>query len=253
MRTGVPCNGGPEFRLLDTTEFVSYLRSLDVRLATGVDGQLKCTAPKGVVTQELTAEMKSRKQEILDFLKERELSSPAPPIERIGRSVPLEPSSGQQQLWFLQQLDAESAAYHIGGGVKFAGKLDPGSLERSLQEIIRRHEALRTSIVEIDGSPMMLIREARDWKMTVHSLRDVPAKEREKELARIAVTEFRGRFDLAADILIRASLIAMDEDEHVLIMVIHHIAADGWSMSILGEEMARLYEAFTAGLPSPLP
>lgn len=238
---------------MDTTEFVSYLRNLDVRLAVDANGRLSCTAPKGVVTPELKAELKDRKQAILDFLMVRELSVPPPAIQRIERAGRMEPSSNQQQMWFLQRFDSENAAYHIGGGLRFSGRMDRGSLEKALKEIIRRHEPLRTNIVELDGMPTAVIHEAADWKLESHSLLDTPAADRENELTRIAVARIREPFDLASDTLMRASLITMTEEEHALVVIVHHVAADGWSLEIIREEVTQLYQAFSAGLPSPVP
>jgi amino acid adenylation domain-containing protein len=162
-------------------------------------------------------------------------------------------SSGQQRLWFLDQFDPESTAYNIVGGTRFTGSLDRQSLARSLAEIVGRHESLRTNIVNVDGSPLATLRSASEWKMDVRSLRDLPTQDREHELSTIARNESTRRFDLASDLLIRACLVEVAENDHVLLMAIHHIAADGWSLSVFASELVQLYEAFSSGRPSPLP
>ncbi len=112
--------------MLDTVDFISYLRTLDIRLVVDADGRLSCTAPKGVVTPELKTELKARKPAILDFLQGCGLSEPAPPVERIARTGRMEPSSRQQQMWFLQRFDSESAAYNIARRVAVRREAKPG-------------------------------------------------------------------------------------------------------------------------------
>lgn len=163
------------------------------------------------------------------------------------------PSTDQQRLWFLSRMEPQSAAYNIVGGCRLRGPLDRDALRRSLAEIVRRQQALRTNIVEADGAPVTALRDAGDWTVEVRSLAGLPPQDRERELAAIALAESQRPFDLAADILIRASLVELAEDDHVQLVAIHHVAADGWSLGVFCQEFCELYAAFAAGLPSPLP
>ena len=238
--------------MLSTIDFLSYLRSLGVRLSLD-DGRLVCTAPKGVIGGDLKAELKDRKSEILGFLMNQSPSNAMPPISPIDRTGYLPLSSSQQRLWFINQLDPESTAYNIVGASRCLGPLDRESMGRSLAEIVRRHEALRTNIVTVDGSPQAVVRSAGTWAMDLRSIRELPPSERQRELFAIARSESKRAFDLAFDRLVRACLIEVDKEEHVLLITIHHIVADGWSLGVLANELVQLYEAFSSGRPSPLP
>lgn len=238
---------------LNTIEFMSYLRSLDIQLNVK-EGRLACTAPKGVMTEELKTELKARKAEILDFIQKHNERGTIPPISRLTpRPEYATPSSGQQRLWFLEKFDPGSAVYNIPTGLHFLGKLDHLALQQSLQEMIRRHESLRTSMVDADGVPQTRIWPAVNWQMERVSLLETPENERQQQLACIAVEQASRHFDLTSAPLLRACLVVMGETEHILLIVLHHICSDGWSLGVLADELADLYVAFSAGKPSPLP
>lgn len=235
---------------MNTIELLQHLRNLDVHL-TVQDGKLGCNAPKGVLTPDLTAELKARKIELIEFLSrtaESVFSRPVP----VTRQSEFTPSPGQQRLWFLDQLDAGNAAYNIAGGLRFQGALDPWVLERALREIVSRHEALRTSIVNVDGSARAVVRAVADWALEHCSLRERPEGERLEAVRALAAEHAAERFDLRSAPLIRGKLIELDTEDHVLLISIHHVAADGWSLSVLGDELVQLYRAFLEGRPSPL-
>jgi amino acid adenylation domain-containing protein len=177
----------------------------------------------------------------------------APAIERIERSersaaLPL--SYAQQRLWFIQQLDPDSAAYNIPAAVRMHGRLDIAALERVLSEIVRRHEILRTAFAFVDGSPVQLA--APDGNTTL-SQRDLSGREdRESEASRLVREEARRPFNLSEGNLFRATLVRMEEEEHILLVTLHHIVADGWSVELLVREVAALYEALKDERESPL-
>ena len=231
-----------------TIEFLSYLRTLGVRLAVK-DDKLSCTAPKGVLTTSLAEELKERKTEIMLLLGQNS-GRQIPPIARLGR-YEYEPSAGQRQLWFLDRLDPESSAYNISFSVRLTGTIDCAAFERAIREIIRRHEVLRTAIVEVEGAPIALLRDG-DWRLDYHSVRHLPEHDQDSAMRKIFRDEGRRRFDLAAPPLLRACLIAIGDDEHVLGVIVHHIAADGHSMKVFFEELIVLYHAFSSGASSPL-
>ncbi|MFD7028606.1 amino acid adenylation domain-containing protein [Streptomyces sp. NPDC059917] len=159
---------------------------------------------------------------------------------------PAQLSFAQQRLWFLAQLDGSSAAYNIPVATRLSGPLDRPALRRALAELVRRHEALRTRFADRDGVPHQLIGDGGDFAVAEADLAD-PA-----ELARICAAEAATPFDLEHDRLIRVRLLCEAEREHVLLITMHHAVSDGWSVGVLIRDLSALYEAFAAGLPSPL-
>jgi amino acid adenylation domain-containing protein len=162
-------------------------------------------------------------------------------------------SYAQERLWFLEQLQPGTAAYNMPAALRLRGPLDVGALGQSLGEIVRRHEALRTTFVAVEGRPFQVIAEPRAVGLPVIDLAGLPETEREAEAERLAGEEAQRPFDLARDLLLRARLLRLDEREHVLLLTLHHIACDAWSVGVLSREVAELYEAFSRGQPSCLP
>jgi amino acid adenylation domain-containing protein len=235
-----------------SAEFLSYLRSLDIRVSA--DGErLGCSAPKGVLTAELRAELVRRKAELLEFLRAAgSEGSNAHEIRRIDRGGDLPLSRGQQRLWFLDQLEGNGGAYNITFALELTGSLDVPALEASLREIYRRHEVLRTRLVNADGQPKAIIVQGGDWHLRILNARDVQESHRGHLIDQLAKEEGRRKFDLAGGELLRATLLEFGDRDYVLLVAIHHIAADGWSLGILVREFAQLYTAFREGRPSPL-
>ena len=174
-----------------------------------------------------------------------------PPLEPAPRvqSPPL--SFAQRRLWFIEYL--EPTVYHMPAAIQVAGPLNHRALERSLNEIVRRHESLRTTFHLAVGEPVQRIAESLEIDVPVVDLSSTALQEREAELKRFIQDEMRRPFNLETGPLMRVSLIRMDEQEHVLLAILHHIIADGWSAGIFIAEMVPLYEAFVSGRPSPLP
>ena len=176
----------------------------------------------------------------------------APELRRAdrGRSLPL--SFAQQRLWFIDQLEPESALYNMPAALRMEGELDVGALERSLQEIVRRHEALRTSFSASAGEPAQVISE--DWRIELPliDLRHLPADERMKAAEGLAGEEAARPFDLSRGPLLRCRLLRLSEQDHALVVNLHHIVSDGWSEGILIRELTALYEAYSRGEQSPL-
>ena len=161
-------------------------------------------------------------------------------------------SFAQQRLWFLHQLEPESAAYNIASAIRLRGALAVEALERSLGEVVRRHEALRTTFEEAEGQPVQVIHEPRSWSLPVVDLSDVDAAAREERLHAIAAAEAGRPFDLKKGPTLRTTLLRLSADEHALLLTMHHIVSDGWSMGVLVRELVRLYEAYVQGEGSPL-
>jgi amino acid adenylation domain-containing protein len=176
-----------------------------------------------------------------------------PPLRRVERDQELPLSFAQQRLWFLDQLEPESAAYNMPAAVRLSGRLEPVVLGEALNEVVRRHEVLRTSFVNVDGKPVQLIAPSLDLPFAVVDLSSLPATEREREVLRLVREEAQRPFKLNTGPLLRAGLLRLGDDEHVLLVTMHHIISDGWSLRVLVKEVATLYEAFAAGQSSPLP
>ncbi|MGE0127963.1 MAG: amino acid adenylation domain-containing protein [Blastocatellales bacterium] len=176
----------------------------------------------------------------------------ATPIEQCSRDADLPLSFAQQRLWFLDQLEPGSAFYNIFAPVRLKGRLNLPALERTLTEITRRHEVLRTTFPTVDGRAVQMIAPAAPLSLPVTDLTHLPPERREAEALRMAAEEAQLPFDLAHGPLVRARLLRLNEDEHLAMLTLSHIISDGWSAGILIREVAALYEAFNAGLPSPL-
>jgi amino acid adenylation domain-containing protein len=174
------------------------------------------------------------------------------PISRASRRTPVPLSFVQQRLWFIHQLEPDSAAYNIPATVRLSGKLNTAALARSLSEVVRRHEILRTTFVEAACGLGQVIAPAATLNMSLSDLAGLSESERESEASRLAETSARLPFDLEEGPLLRAHLIRLAEAEHLLSLVLHHIISDGWSLSLLVRELTQLYEAFSQGKPSPL-
>jgi amino acid adenylation domain-containing protein len=179
--------------------------------------------------------------------------APVEAITRVARDRELPLSYAQQRLWFINQLGPGSATYNIPGAVRLSGRLDVDALRKSFNEIIARHELLRTSFPSRDGEPRQQIKEVSDLQLERIDLRQADEAEQERKLQDVLRDEARRGFDLASGPLIRAKLIRMAKEEHVLIVNMHHIVSDGWSMGVIVREFAQLYEAFSQGQGSPLP
>lgn len=167
------------------------------------------------------------------------------------RKVPL--SFAQQRLWFLDQLESGSASYNISRAPRLKGQLNLEALRAALNAIVARHESLRTNFVSLAGEPSQVISAAAEIKIAEVDLQTLPPSEREAVAQRLISAGAGRGFDLAHDDLLRVSLFRLAADEHVLLLTMHHIISDGWSISVLFRELAALYEAFSNSLPSPLP
>ncbi|HEY6348299.1 MAG TPA: amino acid adenylation domain-containing protein, partial [Candidatus Angelobacter sp.] len=176
-----------------------------------------------------------------------------PPITTVDREQHLRLSYAQQRLWFLAQMKGVSEAYHISVGVRLLGKLDRSALGRALDRVLARHEPLRTTFAVVDGEAVQRIRSADE---SLFSLQDYDLREKhdgELELQKVLDQEAGTEFDLEAGPLIRGQLVRQAEDEYTLLITMHHIISDGWSMGIFLNELSVLYRAYVKGESDPLP
>jgi amino acid adenylation domain-containing protein/non-ribosomal peptide synthase protein (TIGR01720 family) len=169
---------------------------------------------------------------------------PASQIEVTPRDGDLPLSFSQQRLWFLAQLEGPNSAYNLSSAVRLDGALDVTALERAISTVIARHEVLRTRFPDSGGKPAQRISEATAFQLSIRDLTNLPDAKQHKEVLRLAGEESDRPFDLATGPLLRISLFRLKPDAHVLLLVMHHVISDGWSMGVLVREVSALYAAF---------
>ncbi|MBA4495176.1 AMP-binding protein [Paenactinomyces guangxiensis] len=176
-----------------------------------------------------------------------------PPLKALSNDAETVPLSfAQQRLWFLDQLEPNSPIYNMPFAIRIKGILDRKMLEKALSEIILRHKALRTTFLEVDGEAVQKIHHPSNIKLPVVDLRRYSESEREAKACRLAKQEAKKPFNLEQGPLIRATLVQLQDNDHLFIFNIHHIVYDGWSRGVFISELTTLYQVFTEGRPSPL-
>ncbi|HYO51042.1 MAG TPA: condensation domain-containing protein, partial [Chloroflexia bacterium] len=180
-------------------------------------------------------------------------AAPAPPVQRVQRTGDLPLSFAQQRLWFLDQWQPASAAYNIPVVMRLDGPLDEDALKASINAIVGRHEALRTTFEVVGDRPAQVIAPTLDVPVPLADLGDLPGDSGQVQAQRRVKEEAQRPFDMARGPLLRANLLRLGERAHLLVLVMHHIVSDGWSMGVLTQELAELYRAFVAGEEPSLP
>ncbi|NEP36780.1 amino acid adenylation domain-containing protein, partial [Moorena sp. SIO3B2] len=231
------------------------LRSLGIKLWVEED-RLKYSAPKGKLTSMLRSELVDRKAEILSFLRQvkqatNTIETFIEPIERNGNPPPL--SFAQQRLWFIEKMALSSNAYNMPLTLHLVGKLDYVALQKSLNQIIARHETLRTTFSEINGTPVQIIQPPFELELPRKDLSGLTPSEATTKLQQLLQQENELSFNLEVDPPIRAQLFQLGTTEHILQITLHHIASDGWSLTVLPKELSAIYTATLADQSSPLP
>jgi amino acid adenylation domain-containing protein len=236
--------------LTGTVEAEALLRRLEERgVKLLLEGEaLRVSAPKGVLDDRLRAELTANKPALIAVL-----SSKAPGgLKRASREGRLPVSAAQQRLWFLDQVNPGNAAYNIAGAVRVRGHVDLAALNGAFDDLIARHDALRTRIGERDGAPWLEVTEAARAKIEFLDHSSEPRAQAEAAILRLA-NELQGvGFDMAQGPLSKLRLIRLADDHHVLASSIHHVIADGWSLSLMTSEVFLLYQARVAGKGTPL-
>lgn len=176
-----------------------------------------------------------------------------PPIVPVPRKGPAITSYGQERLWFIYQTDPENPAYNVPFACRIEGPLDVAMLQKSLQEVVHRHESLRTRFVVEQGGLAQVASKNAEVELPVVDLSSTPEKQQEAKARELLAVEVRKPFDLAQGPLLRTMLVRLGEQHHVFLVTMHHIVTDAWSIGIFAQEVFVLYEAFSAGRPSPLP
>jgi thioester reductase-like protein/FkbH-like protein len=233
---------------------------LDLFNARGVEIEaegdaLRVRARTGVLTPELRAALAEHKEELLSLLRQRRslTGGAALPLVQVPRFSDLPASFAQERMWIINQLEPDSPSYNVPLALRLAGHLDVDTLERSLNSIVGRHEVLRTTFSAPKGSLRQTIAPHLSLPLTVVDLQDMTDGQRQDAVARISDAESRRPFDLLRGPLVRFKLLRLSEQNHVLLLVWHHIIVDGWSMGIFVGELLKLYRAFMSGASSPLP
>ena len=178
-----------------------------------------------------------------------------PPSWRQGQRDPDDQplSASQQRLWFLDRLEPGNSTYNVSAAIRIEGDVDRGVLEKCFQTIIQRHGTLRTNFKSVDGRPALQVNDHRPWLLAYDDCRDLDWETQLRTLKRLADEESRRPFDLGEDWLVRARLVQLSPRDFELLLTMHHIVCDGWSMGVLRRELAALYPAIAANRPSPLP
>ncbi|NEO77386.1 non-ribosomal peptide synthetase [Moorena sp. SIO4G3] len=236
-------------------EFLFELRNHDIQLWLEGD-QLHYSAPEGKLTPTWLAQLRERKGEVISFLHTAKQSvysqqSQIKPIERNGKPPLL--SYAQQRLWFIEKMALSSNAYHIPLILHLVGKLDYVALQKSLNQIIIRHETLRTTFCEINGTPVAIINPPFELQLPIQDLSGLTSSEATTKLQQLLQQENEQRFNLEVDPPIRAQLFKLGTTKHILQITLHHIAGDGWSVTVLPKELSAIYTATLFDKPSPLP
>jgi len=174
------------------------------------------------------------------------------PIPRASRDIALPLSFAQQRLWFLDQVVPGNPAYNIQAAVRLSGPLNPTAFNSTLNEIVQRHEILRTTFHVCEGQATQVITTTAELPLESRDLSTLPSSQQQHAVQQLASEEARRPFDLTQGPLLRALLLRLADTEHVLLLSVHHIIADGWSMGVLIREVAVLYRAFVEGTPAPL-
>ena len=230
-------------------ELINFFRNNSIDLNV-VDEKIKFKAPRGFLTEELLDSLKTNKDKIIALLKTSNENGLLIPRRPENASLPL--SFAQQRLWFLDQFEPGSSLYNMPVAMRLVGELNETALRRTLNEIVRRHELLRTSFAMQDGVPVQIIAEQLALTLPVTDLADLPTAERESRVMQLAQAEAQTPFDLSTGPLIRSRLLRLGTAEHILLFTLHHIVSDGWSMGVLVNEVVALYAAYVQNKPSPL-
>ena len=219
------------------------------------DGELKCYAPEGALDKKLVDAIKGNKSELIDFARQNAGASDVAPLMPIarGRTDRLPLSFAQQRLWFLEQLEGQLTAYNMAVAWRLSGTLDVESLRRALESIVQRHEALRTTFTMSGEQPQQMIGTMDRFALPVVDLGSLEPEQREAEITRHRQLEAERPFDLTRDLMLRASLLRVSGDEYVLLLTVHHIASDGWSLGVLRRELGECYAAHCRGVDPKLP
>jgi len=233
-------------------DFLNTLRQSGIRISKQ-GNSLQIKAPPETLTPELRQQLAKRKADILSFLADFDSPSDTlPVIQPVSRNQALPLSFAQERLWFLEQLTPDNAFYNSPLALRLIGGLDREALQQTLNELVRRHETLRTTFSNQGGTAFVQIHPLPETGVPIEQV-DLSAKEESEQQLKALVSKTAHQpFDLTQEPPLRVTLFKQHADDHVLLLNIHHIATDGWSFGVLQRELGALYNAFVQGRPSPL-
>ncbi|WP_462179170.1 amino acid adenylation domain-containing protein [Pseudoalteromonas maricaloris] len=235
---------------MNVIDFINFLHEKKIYLKVQ-NGKLQINAAKGAMTQTLLAQLKEKKGQIIEYL---DSTKPGMDIVRVSREQVFKASYSQQSLWLLEQIDSGTEVYNMPAALKLTGDLNLIAIQQAFTSVVARHESLRTCFAAgEDGEPIQVIQAAEPFDVPVTDLSGVAEGERETQIRILVTKEAALEFDLSRDLMLRAKLIKVSSQEHVLLVTMHHIASDGWSMGILVNEFSHLYSAYVQGQENPLP
>ena len=236
--------------VLPLETFLATLARQDIKL--WLEGErLRCNGPEALLTDSFYAELKARKPEIVAFLRQAQPQSAIPSLLPADRSGSLPLSFAQQRLWFLNQMQPDVAVYNLPMAIRVEGFLDVAALTHSLNQIFRRHEALRTRFITVDGQPTQVITAPAPVEIEQMDLQD--GADPTEAVQQAAMAAAQTPFDLSQDPLLRITLLRLGEKQSVVLFTLHHIIADGWSLEILIRELALGYRAALMGQTATFP
>ena len=235
-------------------DFLSSLLDKGIRLWVEGD-QLRYRAPAGAMTKEMRAVLVEQKAELLRFLRlnNQIINTVAPAMLPVVRNNRIPLSFAQERLWFINQLQPGGTGYNIPVTLCIVGGLRVEVLERTINEIMRRHETLRTIFQMTEAGPVQVIQEYEWQALPMVDLVGLPERKQERTARELMVEERERPFDLSRGPLVWVRLFRLGPTDHVVSLTLHHIISDGWSMGVFNRELGVLYEAFANSQPSPLP
>lgn len=238
--------------MTELREVLEMLRLRDVKIRTE-RGELLLEAPRGALSAQELEAIRTHKVALIDVLQRFENDARSSALIRRARSGRVVASYAQQRVWVAEKMEPGSTVHHVPVALKLQGELDRQVLQAAVEGLIERHEVLRTTFIEIDGEVFQEIHPSLPAAMRFEDVMCLPAHQREAEIERYMDEEASTLFDLARGPLIRLRLLRVGDDEHILLVTLHHIATDGWSMTVLIEDMTALYSACREGRAAILP
>ncbi|MEN9865680.1 MAG: hypothetical protein RL748_1270, partial [Pseudomonadota bacterium] len=233
---------------------LNILENRGIKLDLNNDENLVINGDKRALDQTLINTIKAEKQKIVDYLLQKKKKLADSVISVIDReNTPLLLSFAQQRLWLLDHIDGGSAHYNMSGTLRLSGAINHDALNRAYTSVLERHESLRTNFcIGNDGQPLQVVQPSMPFLVPITDLSALQEDERQRQITRLIAEEAGREFNLSQDLMLRTSLLKLAADEHILLVTMHHIASDGWSMAILINEVSALYRAYVQGRKNPL-
>lgn len=235
---------------MTTEQLLSELRTLDIQLSVEGD-RLRCSAPRGRLSGDLEQRIAAHKPELIRALLSHDADGTKIPARPNKAYSPL--SFAQERFWFLQSFDPGTSAYNLTASYRFVAPVDVAALQLAIHATIERHEILRTTFPEINGSPGQVVLDADTVKLTLHDFNEFDPEGKQTAISSVLQETSQQPFDLGAGPPLRLAWIRSSIAESLLVLTVHHILCDAWSVGIFFSEVQRLYSVFARGDASSLP